>query len=105
MDTNIFKSKFEAAVASAKKSKASDTAVSCKIYMRSGVIHQFTQYKGEWWKYALDQDAGTLQIGNKSSSEPEQSEEYQYKSVRVMSISEITAFDIDYMTKEETQTT
>lgn len=107
MDTNIFKSKFEAAVANAKASKASGTQISCKIYMKSGIIHQFQQYNGSWWKYSIDDDAMTLQIGNRSSTEAADAtaDNMQYKSVRIIAISEIAAFDIDYMTVPETTTT
>lgn len=108
MDTNIFKSKFEAAVASAKKSKATGTQVSAKIYMNSGVMHQFTQTGGSWWKYEIDEGAGTLQIGNRSTAEPTSqtaSEDLQYKSVRTIDISQISGFDIDYLTPTTATTT
>lgn len=102
MDTNIFKSKFEAAVNSAKKSKTSGTQVLAKIYMKSGQMHQFSQSEGSWWKYEIDTDAGTLQIGNRSNSDtPQEVYDLQYKSVRIMDIAEISGFDVDYMTAPE----
>lgn len=104
MDVNIFKSKFEAAVTSAKKSKASGTQISAKIYMNSGVVHSFTQYQGSWWKYEIDEDAKTLTIGNRSTSESADID-LQYKSVRIMSIQEIAGFDIDYLTPPSPTTT
>ena len=106
MDINIFKSKFEAAVTSAKKNKSSGTQVSAKIYMKSGQMHQFTQSDGSWWKYEIDTDAGTLQMGNRSNSEtPHEVYDLQYKTVRVMDINEIAGFDVDYMTAPEVKNT
>lgn len=105
MDTNIFKSKFEAAVASAKKAKANGTTVTCKIYMDNGHVHQFAQYNGSWWKYEIDDDAATLQMGNRTNNDaPSEPTDLQYKSVRIIDIRKIAGFDVDYMTTPENPT-
>ena len=124
MEATTFKTKFEAAVTSAKKVKKSGTQVAARLFLSSGNEIIVKQKDGTWFKYDCDTEQGLLQIGDRltlplglqeadptaqneqppqnGNEEQEEATELtttaQQKNVNYIDIENIIGFSVEYIT-------
>lgn len=129
MEATTFKTKFEAAVTSAKQVKKSGTQVAARLFLNNGSEIIVKQNGGTWFKYKCDTELGLLEIGdrftlpiglqeaeptaqNEQPTEPqdggeEQEQEEttvsttttQQKNVNYIDIESIIGFSVEYITE------
>lgn len=99
MEISVFKSKYEALLKTAKELKENGTNVSMFIFTKGGLQRKFTQENGEFYKFEIDDTAGTLRIGNKATND---TDGLIFKTFALIDINSIEAFEIEIQAKSTT---
>lgn len=103
MDTNVFITKLDALMTSAKNNKKSGTQLALRLFLSNGETPRFIQYpnsaetQSSFYKYDLDETNETLQIGNKATVDEEISTGIASNSYSIFAISDIIGFTIEFV--------